>query len=218
MRAPCPESCHPVSVRVLSRRPPVPPSRHALTWCRPAMNCHRLLVEAMSRATSRYQSSNRTSGQSVSSVEELGKSADSLRTISEQVAKSTGLSSSQVSQIAFQFSGGVSAFQASARSGRTPQATAGKSYSNQLDWARAEGCALSSQTISSEAVSIIRGPCDRDQTFASALGTEDREGQELASRLSTATTRVESAQSVYAEAKLSRTVYPLHMSQGRRCP
>jgi conjugal transfer mating pair stabilization protein TraG len=54
------------------------------------------LVEAMSRTTSRYQSSNRTSGQSISSVEELGKSADRLRTISEQVAKSTGLSSSQV--------------------------------------------------------------------------------------------------------------------------
>jgi conjugal transfer mating pair stabilization protein TraG len=97
------------------------------------------LVEAMSRTTSRYQSSNRTGGQSISSVEEFGKSADSLRTISEQVAKSTGLSSSQVSQIAFQLSGGIgtpgiSPIRANA------SGNAGKSLQLQFDRTRTEGC------------------------------------------------------------------------------
>ena len=155
------------------------------------------LVEAMSRTTSRYQSSNRTSGQSISSVEELGKSADSLRTISEQVAKSTGLSSSQVSQIAFQLSGGIgtpgiSPIRANA------SGNAGKSYSSNLT----EQQQKVASELTNDQLRQFRSFADRatrDQTFASALGAESREGQELASRLSTATTRVDSAQSVFAE-------------------
>ncbi len=155
------------------------------------------LVEAVSRTTSRHQSSNRTSGQSISSIEELGKSADSLRTISEQVAKSTGLSSSQVSQIAFQLSGGIGT------PGMSPiranaSGNAGKSYNSNLT----EQEQKVASELTSDQLRQFRSFADRatrDQTFARAFGTESREGQELASRLSNATTRVNSAQSVYAE-------------------
>ena len=134
---------------------------------------------------------------SISSVEELGKSADSLRTISEQVAKSTGLSSSQVSQIAFQLSGGIgtpgiSPIRANA------SGNAGKSYSSNLT----EQQQKVASELTNDQLRQFRSFADRatrDQTFASALGAESREGRELASRLSTATTRVDSAQSVFAE-------------------
>ena len=61
----------------------------------------------MSRASSRFQSTNRSSGQALSSSEELGQSADRVRGISEQVSKLTGLSTSQVADIGFRLSVGV---------------------------------------------------------------------------------------------------------------
>jgi conjugal transfer mating pair stabilization protein TraG len=155
------------------------------------------LVDAVTRGTARYQSSTRSSGESVSSIDELGKSADSLRTISEQVAKSTGLSSSQVSRLAFQLSGGIGA------PGLSPvrlnaSGSAGKSYDSTLT----EQEQKVASELTNDQLRQFRSFADRatrDLSFSRALGTEGREGQELASRLSTAATRVDSAQSVYAE-------------------
>lgn len=155
------------------------------------------LVDAVSHTSSRYQSSNRTSGQSVSSVDELGKSADALRTISEQVAKSTGLSSTQVAHLAFQLSGGLGT------SGFGPiranaTGSADKSYSSNLT----EQEQKVASEFTNDQLRQFRSFADRvtrDQSFARALGAESRDGHELASRLTTATTRVQSAQSIYAE-------------------
>jgi conjugal transfer mating pair stabilization protein TraG len=155
------------------------------------------LVDTMSRGASRYQSSNRSSGRAVSSVEEIGQSADRIRAISDQVSSTTGLTSAQVAQIAFQLSGGaglpgISPIKASATG------SAGKSYSNNLTVAE-QKVANELTTDQLREFKSFADRASREQSYVSALAKEDRDGQELASRLSSGTTRVESAQSVYAQ-------------------
>ena len=151
----------------------------------------------MSRGASRYQSSNRSSGRAVSSVEEIGQSADRIRAISDQVSSTTGLTSAQVAQIAFQLSGGaglpgISPIKASLTG------SAGKAYSNNLTVAE-QKVANELTTDQLREFKSFADRASREQSYVSALGKEDRDGQELASRLSSGTTRVESAQSVYAQ-------------------
>ena len=155
------------------------------------------LVDTMSRGSSRYQSSNRSSGRAVSSVEEIGQSADRIRAISDQVSSTTGLTSAQVAQIAFQLSGGagmpgISPIKASATG------SAGKAYSNNLTVAE-QKVANELTTDQLREFKSFADRASREQSYVRALGKEDRDGQELASRLSSATTRAESAQSVYAQ-------------------
>jgi conjugal transfer mating pair stabilization protein TraG len=155
------------------------------------------LVETMSRASTRYQSSNRSSGQALSSSEELGQSADRVRGISERVSKLTGVSTSQVADIAFRLSGGVG------MPGISPvkvgtSGSAGKSYRSDLSQQEQ----LVADQLTNDQLRDFKSFADRatrDQSFVRTLGGESRDGQDLSSRLSRATTRVESAQSVYSE-------------------
>ena len=121
-----------------------------------------------------------------------------LRAISDQVSSTTGLTSAQVAQIAFQL--------VRRRWHARNQPDQGErdrhrrqGLQHQPDGSRAEGGELSLRTISCGSSSHSLTERAREQSYVSALGKEDRDGQELASRLSSATTRVESAQSVYAE-------------------
>jgi conjugal transfer mating pair stabilization protein TraG len=155
------------------------------------------LVDTMSRASSRFQSSNQSSGQAISSSEELGQSADRIRGIAEQVSKVTGLTTSQVADIAFRLSGGVglpgiSPLKADA------SGSAGKAYRSDLSNQEQK---VAGQ-LTNDQLREFRSFASRtthDQSFTRALVADSRDGQELASRLSTATSRAESAQSVYSE-------------------
>lgn len=155
------------------------------------------LADTVSRASGRFQSSNSSSAQSLSTSEELGQSADRIRTISEGIAKATGLSAQQVQQIGFQLSGGVGTPGISPIKG-SAMGSAGKSYSNSLSEAE-QKVANELSTDQLREFRSFHDRASRDQSFVRSLGTDSRDGQELASRLSSATSRVESAQSTYAE-------------------
>lgn len=155
------------------------------------------LVDTVSRASSRFQSSSQSSGQAISSSEELGQSADRLRGIAEQVSKVTGLTTSQVADIAFRLSGGVglpgvSPLKADA------SGSAGKAYRSDLSNQEQKVAGQLTNDQLREFRSFANR-ATRDQSFTRALVADSRDGQELASRLSSATSRVESAQSVYSE-------------------
>lgn len=155
------------------------------------------LVDTMSRGAGRYRSTVRNDGQSVSSSNELGATAERLRVASEAVAKTTGLSAQQVANIAFQLSGGVgtpgiSPIKASAGG------SVGKTYTSTLNDAETKVANELSADQLREFKSFAER-ATRDQSFVRGLGTDQREGTELASRLSTAVTRSESAQSTLAD-------------------
>lgn len=155
------------------------------------------LVDTMSRGSTKFRSTGRTDGQSVSASSELGASADRIRAISDSVARTTGMDARQVANIAFQLSGGVgtpgiSPVKASATGGVS------KSYSGTLTEAEQKVA----NELSSEQLREFKSFAERatrDQSFVRSLGSDEREGSDLASRMSTAVTRAESTQSTYAE-------------------
>jgi conjugal transfer mating pair stabilization protein TraG len=155
------------------------------------------LVEVVTKATSASAGTRSSSGQSSSSFEELGQSADRLSVLSQQVAKTTGLSSAQVQQIAFQLAGGVGT------PGKLPirigaNGSMGKTYSSNLTEAEQKvSSALSAEQL--REFKQFGDRASRDTSFLSAVSTESREGKELASRLSMSTVRAESAQATYAQ-------------------
>jgi len=156
-----------------------------------------VLVDTMSRGSSRFRSTARSDGQSVSATTDIGAAADRLRSISESVARSTGLSAQQVANIAFQLSGGVGAPGISPIKANA-SGSAGKSYTRSLD----ETEQKVANELGSDQLRQFRSFAERatrDQSLVRALGSDQREGDELASRMSTAVGRVESTQSSYAE-------------------
>jgi conjugal transfer mating pair stabilization protein TraG len=156
-----------------------------------------VLTDTMSRASSMHQSTSRSDGQSVSSVSEMGQSADRLRTISDSVAKTTGLTSGQVAQLGFQLSGGVGMPSISPIKGGAI-GSAGKHYSSGLT--EAEQKAVSQLTADQlREFKSFADRASRDKSFMQALGSESRQGKELASRLGESVSRVESAQASYSE-------------------
>lgn len=155
------------------------------------------LVDTMSRGSSKFRSAGTTDGQSVSASSELGASADRIRAISDAVARTTGMDAKQVANIAFQLSGGVSTpgispVKASATGGVS------KSYSGTLTQAEQKV----SNELSSEQLREFKSFAERatrDQSFVRSLGSDEREGTDLASRMAAAVTRAESTQSTYAQ-------------------
>lgn len=155
------------------------------------------LVDTMSRGSSKFRSTGRSDGQSVSTSSELGASADRIRAISDSVARTTGMDARQVANIAFQLSGGVgtpgiSPVKASATGGVS------KSYSGTLTEAEQKVA----NELSSEQLREFKSFAERatrDQSFVRSLGSDEREGTDMASRMSAAVTRAESTQSTYSE-------------------
>lgn len=157
------------------------------------------LVDAVSKASGGSTSTRSGSGSSVSSFEEIGRSADQIKLLSQQASKSTGLSESQVQQIAFNLAAGLNTpgkgiLPVRAEAG----ASAGKTYSGNLT--KNEQAVLSA--LGSEGLRTFKQFGDRttrDSSFMRSIATESRDGQELASRLSTTTSRVEAAQAVLSQ-------------------
>jgi conjugal transfer mating pair stabilization protein TraG len=156
-----------------------------------------VLVDTMSRGSSRFRSTSRNDGEAISSSSELGATADRLRVTSQAVARTTGLSAQQVANIAFQLSGGVgtpgiSPLKASAGG------SAGKTYTSTLNDAETKVA----NELSADQLRDFKSFAERatrDQSYVRALGSDQREGTELASRLATAIGRTETAQSTLAE-------------------
>ena len=160
------------------------------------------LVDAMSRTTSRYQSSNRTSGQPFPVSKKLESRPIGLRTISDQVAKQ------HRPQLLAGFADRIPAFRRDGTARNQPDQgerdrIAGKAYSTNLT-GQSRRWRMSSRPINCGSSSHLLTERAANSRTSGALGKEDRDGQELASRLSSATTRVESAQSVFAETTIRR--------------
>jgi conjugal transfer mating pair stabilization protein TraG len=151
----------------------------------------------VSKASGGTVSTRSAAGQGTSSYEEIGKSADRIAQLSKQVAATTGLTSGQVQQIAFQLSAGLGTPGLSpAKAGAT--ASGGKNYSSTLSEAEQKVQAA----LGAEGLREFKSFGDRatrDTTFLRAISSETRDGSELASRLSSSTSRVESAQAAYAK-------------------
>lgn len=155
------------------------------------------LVDAVSKASGGSVSARSAAGQGTSSYEEIGKSADRIAQLSKQVGATTGLTSGQVQQIAFQLSAGLGTPGLSpVKAGAT--ASAGKNYSSTLSEAEQKvQTALGAEGL--REFKSFGDRATRDTTFLRAISSETRDGSELASRLSSSTSRVESAQSAYAK-------------------
>jgi len=155
------------------------------------------LVDAVSKASGGSIISRSSTGQGTSSYEEVGKSADRIAQLSKQVATTTGLTAGQVQQIAFQLSTGLGT------PGMSPvkvgvNASGGKTYSSTLTEAEQKvQTALGTEGL--REFKSFGDRATRDTAFLRAISSETREGSELASRLSSATSRVESAQAAYAK-------------------
>jgi conjugal transfer mating pair stabilization protein TraG len=156
------------------------------------------LIDTMSRGASRFRSTARNDGQGVSSSSELGASADRLRAISEAVQRTTGVSADQVARIGFELSGGLGTGKSILPFKASAGASAGKAYSNSLsDSEQLVRNALTNDQLSEFQRFAERAT--RDQSFVRGIGSDEREGDELASRVSRAVSRLQSAQSTYAE-------------------
>ncbi|MBK6714431.1 MAG: conjugal transfer protein TraG N-terminal domain-containing protein [Burkholderiales bacterium] len=154
------------------------------------------LTEAFSRGVNQLKSNSQSTASSSSRFEQLGSTLNRLDQISRSVSERTGVSQSQVAQIAF---GARAALGLSILgSGGKLQADAGKRYQ----------AALSSEeqkvlgAMSSEQLSEFRQfgeRVSRDRSLVELIGSDSREGRELASRLATTTAQAEKAESSYTE-------------------
>jgi conjugal transfer mating pair stabilization protein TraG len=154
-----------------------------------------VLTEAFSKGMSKLKSARSSTGSSRSSFEELGQSLNRLDQITRSVAETTGLSQSQVANIAF----GAAAHLGlnTAVAGGRLNATVDKSYLSGLS--AQEQKVLGS--MNSQQLSEFRQFGDRvsrDASFSSVVASDLREAREFASRLSSSATR-----SYRADASLS---------------
>ena len=155
------------------------------------------LVDAVSKASSGSVSNRSSTGHGTTSYEELGKSADRIATLSKQVSATTGMTAAQVQQIAFQLSAGLGTPKISPIKAGVNMST-DKAYSSNLS----EGEQKVKTALGIDGVREFKNFGDRatrDSSFLRAISSESRDGNELASRLSSSTARVESAQAAYAE-------------------
>lgn len=155
-----------------------------------------VLTEAFTRGIAKVRSSRSSTGETSSRFEQLGETLNRLDQISRSVAATTGLSQSQVASIAFG---------AAARLGlSSPVASgslntdAGKSYQSGLsaDERKVLGY-LSSEQIAE--FKQFGERVSRDASLSEAITSDSREARELASRLSTATSRSMKADAAFVE-------------------
>jgi len=155
-----------------------------------------VLAEAFTKGMARLRSSRSSGGTTSSTFEQFGESLNRLDQISRSVADTTGLTQAQVARIALGASGHLGI--------NTPvfgvqgTATADKSYVSGLS--KAEQQALASMT--SEQLAAFKQFGDRvsrDKSFVSAISSDAREAQDIAARLSSASTRSERADASLAE-------------------
>lgn len=155
-----------------------------------------LLTEAFTKGLSKLRSTRSATGSTSSSFEQMGESLNRLDQIAQSVSKRTGLSQSQVATIAFGASGslGLSTPAASAK----VQGSAGKNYQSGI--LTDEQKVLNSMTADQIAEFKQFGDrVSRDSSVMNSFASDSREGREMSSRLSTATSQAERAEAAFAQ-------------------
>lgn len=166
------------------------------------------LAETFTRGLAKLRSSRHSSGTASSSFEQMGETLNRLDQISKNVASSTGLTQSQVAQIAFGATGHVGINTPVA--GAELQARAGKNYSSGLSAAQQKVL----NSLTQEQIAEFKQFGDRvsrDSSVVSSFASDSREAQEMSSRLATTTSRAERADATFAE----RTAFAERLSSAR---
>ena len=166
------------------------------------------LTQTFSRGLAKLRSSRNSSGTASSSFEQMGETLNRLDQISKSVAGSTGLTQSQVAQIAFGASGHLGVNTAVA--GAEIQARGGKNYSSGVSAAQQKVLnALTQEQIAE--FKQFGDRVSRDSSVVDSFASDSREGQEMSSRLSSATSRAKRADATYSE----RTAFAERLSSAR---
>lgn len=155
-----------------------------------------VLTEAFTRGLTKLRSARSSSGSSSSSFAQLGETMNRLDQVTRSVADSTGLSQSQVASIAFGASAHLGL--SSPVAGASIQGNAGKSYQSGLSEEQRKVLG----TMTNEQIAEFKQFGDRvsrDASFITAVADDSREARELASRLSTTTSRAQRAEASFAE-------------------
>ena len=166
------------------------------------------LAETFTRGLAKLRSSRHSSGTASSSFEQMGETLNRLDQISKNVANSTGLTQSQVAQIAFGATGHVGINTPVA--GAELQARAGKNYSSGLSAAQQKVL----NSLTQEQIAEFKQFGDRvsrDSSILSSFASDSREAQDMSSRLATTTSRAERADATFAE----RTAFAERLSSAR---
>jgi len=166
------------------------------------------LAETFTRGLAKLRSSRHSSGTASSSFEQMGETLNRLDQISKNVANSTGLTQSQVAQIAFGATGHVGINTPVA--GAELQARAGKNYSSGLSAAQQKVL----NSLTQEQIAEFKQFGDRvsrDSSVVSSFASDSREAQEMSSRLATTTSRAERADATFAD----RTAFAERLSSAR---
>ena len=167
-----------------------------------------VLTQTFSRGLARLRSSRSSSGTASSSFEQMGETLNRLDQISKSVAGSTGLTQSQVAQIAFGASGHLGVNTAVA--GAEIQARGGKNYSSGVSAAQQKVL----NTMTQEQIAEFKQFGDRvsrDASVVDSFASDSREGQEMSSRLSSTTSRAKRADATFSE----RTAFAERLSSAR---
>ena len=166
------------------------------------------LTETFARGLAKLRSTRSSTGTASSSFEQMGETLNRLDQISKNVAGSTGLTQSQVAQIAFGASGHLGVNTAVA--GAEIQARGGKNYSSGISAAQQKVLnALTQEQIAE--FKQFGDRVSRDSSVVTAFASDSREGQEMASRLSSAVSRAQRADATFSD----RSAFAERLSSAR---
>lgn len=155
-----------------------------------------VLADTFSRGLSKLRSIRSSGGTTSSSFEQIGENLTRLDQITKSVADRTGLTQSQVAQIAFGAAARVGV--STAIAGADVRASAGKNY--QAGLSAEQQKVLGSLT--SDQIAEFKQFGDRvsrDTSVIGAVASDSRESKDLSSRLATATARSTRADASVAE-------------------
>ena len=167
-----------------------------------------VLSETFARGLSKLRSSRSSGGTTSSSFEQLGQNLNRLDQITKGVSERTGVSQSQVAQIAFGASGHLG-FSTPIGDARV-QANAGKSYLSGLSADQQKVLSEMTQDQIAE-FKQFGDRVSRDSSFMNVIATDSREAKEMASRLAITTSQAERAEATFAE----RSAYAERLSSAR---
>lgn len=166
------------------------------------------LTETFARGLAKLRSLRSSSGTASSSFEQMGETLNRLDQISKNVANSTGLTQSQVAQIAFGATGHLGINTPIA--GAEVQARAGKNYMSGLSAAQQKVL----NSLTQEQIAEFKQFGDRvsrDSSLINSFAKDSREAEEMSSRLSSAVSRSERADATFAE----RTAFAERVSSAK---
>ncbi|WP_421883696.1 conjugal transfer protein TraG N-terminal domain-containing protein [Methylibium sp.] len=155
-----------------------------------------VLADTFSRGLAKLRSTRSSGGTTSSSFEQIGENLTRLDQITKSVADRTGLTQSQVAQIAF--GAAAHAGVSTPIAGADARASAGKNYQSSLSAEQQKVLG----SLTSDQIAEFKQFGDRvsrDTSVIEAVASDSRESKELSSRLATATARSTRADASVAE-------------------